>query len=157
MGGTLAPTAPPGGIAGTGIAVLAEVSAHTQRAAAAPEGPSAFKAKTEESAGVIAMMDLLIADLDKEMTESATAEKDAQADYEELMQDSADKRAQEASALTSKGSTKAALEADLQAHKDAKASATKELMATLEYTASLHSECDWLLKYYDVRKAARDG
>jgi hypothetical protein len=31
FGGTLAPTAPPGGIAGTGIAMLAQVSLHTQR------------------------------------------------------------------------------------------------------------------------------
>merc|ERR1712003_25502 len=30
MGGTLAPTAAPGGIAGTGIAVLADVSQHVQ-------------------------------------------------------------------------------------------------------------------------------
>merc|ERR1719392_343524 len=33
FGGTLAPTAPPGGIAGTGIALLAQVSAHSHRRA----------------------------------------------------------------------------------------------------------------------------
>merc|ERR1719284_2136267 len=44
MGGTLAPTAPPGGIAGTGIggaAVLAQVSAHTNTKAAPPPPPAA--------------------------------------------------------------------------------------------------------------------
>merc|ERR1719158_2120836 len=105
FGGTLAPTAPPGGIAGTGIAMLAQVSAHTQRKAAigpAPEAPAAYAKKTEESAGVIGMMDLLIKDLDKEMTESETAETEAQKDYEELMKDSAAKRTLDSYTLTEK-------------------------------------------------------
>jgi predicted nucleic acid-binding Zn-ribbon protein len=159
FGGTLAPTAPPGGIAGTGIA-LAQVSLHTQRKAAigpAPEAPAAYAKKTEESTGVIGMMDLLIKDLDKEMTESETSEKEAQKDYEELMKDSAAKRTLDSYSLTEKTSAKASLEGDLQAQTEGKASATKELMATFEYIASLHSECDWLLKYYDVRKEARSG
>ena len=37
-----------------------------------------------------------------------------------------------------KGATKADLESDIEAHKDAKLSATKELMATLEYIAAVH-------------------
>merc|ERR1719327_2264071 len=66
MGGTLAPTNPPGGIAGTGI--FAQVSEHTQafaRPAPPPAAPGPFKKKTEESAGVIGMIDLLVKDLDK--------------------------------------------------------------------------------------------
>merc|ERR1719188_1261282 len=103
------------------------------------------------------MMDLLIKELDKQMAEAETAEKDAQADYEELMQDSAQKRALDSASLTQKTSTKASLEGDLETQSGVEISATKELMATLEYTASLHGECDWLLQYFDVRKAARTG
>merc|ERR1719426_523910 len=55
------------------------------------------------------------------MTEAETEEKDTQADYEQMMKDSA----------------------------------KKELGATLEYIHSLHSECDWLIQYFDVRKEAR--
>merc|ERR1719271_1510389 len=78
MGGTLAPTAAPGGIAGTGIAALAEVSEHSQaRPPPPPEAPGAYKKKGEESTGVIAMIDLLVKDLDKEMTVAETEEKDA--------------------------------------------------------------------------------
>merc|ERR1711953_1053880 len=93
------------------------------------------------------MMDLLIADLDKEMTEAETEEKDAQEDYEQTMKDS--------KLLGEKESTKADLEADLETHTEDKASTAKELMATLKYIQSLHNECDWLLKYFDVRKEAR--
>merc|ERR1712061_826199 len=53
--------------------------------------------------------------------------------------------------------TKAATEVSLQEHEAAEKAATAEHMATLEYDASLHAECDWLLKYFDVRKEARAG
>merc|ERR1719436_1897552 len=101
------------------------------------------------------MIDLLIKDLDKEMAEAATSEKDAQGDYETLMADSAAKRTADAALLTEKTSTKAALEGDLEAHKEALAGAKAELAATLEYIGSLHTECDWLLQYFQVRKDAR--
>merc|ERR1719230_116038 len=101
------------------------------------------------------MVDLLVKDLEKEMTVAKTGEEDAQADYEATMKDSADKRAQDSKALTDKEGAKADLEADLESHKAGKASATKELGATLQYIASLHAECDWLLQYFDVRKEAR--
>merc|ERR1719284_1575177 len=101
------------------------------------------------------MIDLLVQDLDKEMTESTTAEKDAQADYEQLMADSAKKRTSDSALLTEKTANKASLEADLQAHKDSHASLTKDLGATMQYIASLHAECDWLLKFFEIRKEAR--
>merc|ERR1719221_2054503 len=101
------------------------------------------------------MIDLLIKDLDKEMTEAETEEKDSQADYETMMADSAAKRAADSKSLTEKSETKATLEGELQSSKEAKASAGKELMAVLEYIQSLHAECDWLVKYYDTRKEAR--
>merc|ERR1719379_1539026 len=88
MGGTLAPTAAPGGIAGTGIGLVQK--------AAPPPPPETFGAYTkkgEESNGVIAMLDLMVADLDKEITEIETEEKENQAEYEQFMKDSAAKRA----------------------------------------------------------------
>merc|ERR1719183_1755795 len=101
------------------------------------------------------MMDLLVKDLDKEMTEATAQEEDAQKDYQSLMADSTEKRAQDSKALTDKGAAKADLEGDMEAKKEAKAGSTKELAGTVEYISSLHSECDWLLKYYEVRKEAR--
>jgi septal ring factor EnvC (AmiA/AmiB activator) len=156
-GGTLAPTeAPSGGIAGTGITVLSEITAHSQGAAAPPpppEAPGAYK-KTE-SGGVIAMIDLLIKDLDKEMTEAKTEEKDSQADYESMMKDSAAKRADDSKTLTDKQGALADMEASLQSSTDNKGSTQQELSATLQYIQSLHAECDFVLKYFDVRAEAR--
>merc|ERR1719460_3182277 len=157
MSGTAAPTEAPGGIAGTGIAVLAEVSAHSQDQVAPPppETFGAYSKKSEDSMGVMAMIDLLIADLDKEMTEAETNEKDAQGDYETLMKDSAAKRTKDSKLLGEKETIKAETEADLESSVDEKAATTKELMSTMQYIQSLHMECDWLIKYFDVRKEAR--
>merc|ERR1719277_1710026 len=101
------------------------------------------------------LMNMLIADLDKEMTEAETEEKDAQADYETMMKDSANKRAADSKSLTEKQATLASLEGDLETHNEAHAAATSELAATNEYIFNLHTECDWLLKYFDTRKEAR--
>merc|ERR1719152_2813 len=103
------------------------------------------------------MIDLLVKDLDKEMTEATAQEKDSQADYVQFVSDSAEQRASDSKSITEKESLKADLEASLQAQTEKKASTSKELAATLEYIASLHAECDWLLKFYDVRKEARAG
>merc|ERR1719324_1019811 len=101
------------------------------------------------------MIDLLVKDLDKEMTEAKTEEKDSQADYESMMKDSAAKRAEDSKSLTGKTSTLAELESSLQSNTEEKASTNKELGATVQYIQSLHAECDWLLQYFDVRKDAR--
>merc|ERR1719337_183032 len=160
MGGTLAPTAAPGGISGTGITVLADVSAHNASKVAPPPPPAtaaAFSKKAEEGNGVIGMIDLLIGDLTKEMTEAKTTETDAQADYEQAMKDAAEKRATDTQTLADKQKAKAETEASLEANSEEKGATTKTLMATLEHIASLHAECDWLLQYFEVRKEARAG
>jgi len=157
VSGTSAPTEAPGGIANTGIAMFAQVSQHTQQEAPPPppETFGAYSKKSEDSMGVMAMIDLLIADLDKEMTEAETNEKDAQADYETLMTDSANKRTKDSKLLSEKETIKAETEANLESSTEEKASTSKELMSTMQYIQSLHNECDFLLKYFDVRKEAR--
>merc|ERR1719213_1438794 len=114
-GGTLASTEAPGGIAGTGVTVLADVSVHSQAKPPPPlEAPGAYQKKTEESGGVIAMIDLLVKDLDKEMTVAKTEEKDAQGDYEQFMKDSQEKRADDSKTLADKESTLAELQSSLE-------------------------------------------
>merc|ERR1719215_106696 len=158
--GGLVTTVAPGGIAGTGIAVLAQVSMHQSRKdapAAPPATWGAYASKSEENTGVIAMIDLLIKDLSKEMTEAETDEKDAQTDYEQMMKESAAKRTTDSRVLAAKASAKADTEVELQAHTENHEDGSKELMASMKYISSLHSECDWLIQYFDVRKEARVG
>jgi len=153
MGGTLAPTAAPGGIAGTGIG-LAQMS---ERPPPPPEADLAYKKKGEEGTGVIAMIDLLIGDLEKEITTAKVDEKDAQADYEAFMKDSAEKRALDSKAIADKEGSKAALEEELLANQEALKANQYDLMDTEKYIMEVHAECDWLLEHFDLRKEARTG
>merc|ERR1712028_37030 len=110
-----------------------------------------------ESTGVIAMMDLMVADLDKEITEVETEEKENQSEYEKLMGDSAEKRASDAKSIEDKESAKADLEATLISTSEEKSSKTKEAMATAQFLAETHGDCDWLLTNFETRKTARAG
>merc|ERR1719436_823979 len=147
-GGSLPATAA-GGIAGTGISA-AQVAPPPP-----PETVGPYQTKSRENAGVIDMINILINDLDKDMTEAETTEKDAQADYAAFMADSAQQRTTDSKTLADKGAAKAALEGELEAHKNARKSLGRELAETLKYIATLHADCDWLLKYFDMRREAR--
>merc|ERR1719265_2211722 len=103
------------------------------------------------------MIDLMVKDLTKEMTEAEATEKDAQADYEQAMKDAAEKRATDTKSLADKEKAKAETGASLEANTEEKKATTKTLMATLEHIQSLHAECDWWLQYFEVRKEARAG
>jgi len=158
MGGTLAPTNPPGGIAGTGVSFvqLHDATVQTQKAAPPPPPEASFGGKkSEESGGVLAMMDMMVSDLDKEMTQAKLEETDAQEDYETAMKDAADKRSSDTKDLTDKEDAKASMEEELQTHTDAKKAAETELKATKDYIQTLHNDCDFLLEYYAERKEAR--
>jgi len=137
-----------------------QISAHASNNVAPPPPPETFgpyTKKTEENAGVIAMIDLLVKDLDKELQEAAVMEEDAQKEYEEMMAESATKRADDSKAVSDKTALKASEEEALMTEQETKASTEKELMQTLEYIHALHGECDWLLKFFDARTEARTG
>merc|ERR1719231_1072899 len=122
-----------------------------------PETAGAYQKKGEEGGGVIAMIDTLIKELDTEMTEAEVTEKQAQEEYEEMMADSSEKRAADSKSLADKEAAKGDLENKLVELGDEHKATVKELMATEKYIGDLHGECDWLLKYFDVRKTARAG
>jgi len=150
------PTEAPGGIAGTGISALVQVSSKSRAAPGPPPAAAAaYKKKSEGSAGVMAMMDLLVQDLEKETTEAKVEEANAKKAYEKVMAESAAKRTEDSKSLTDKEAAQAELGSALQRSEATKKADTRELMGTMKYISSLKSECDWLLQYFDVRKQAR--
>merc|ERR550537_1273532 len=140
------------GIAGTGVTVF-------QQGGAAPPPPPATAGayKKKDAGGPTALIQKLANELKMEIQSNEMEEKEAQKDYEELMSESAAKRAADSKTITEKETQKAGLEGDLgMAKKDKKATAT-DLMALGEYVAQLHGNCDFLLKNFEVRKEARSG
>merc|ERR1719291_1485670 len=96
------------------------------------------------------MIDLLIADIDKDNQIMEVEEKDAQKEYETFMADSSEKRALDSKAITDKEAAKAEAETQLGSDTDTKKSKQIEAMETAKYISGLHEECDWLLKYFDT-------
>jgi len=169
LGSEAAPTVAPSGIAGTGITylqqgapVLVQVATHTGMSdVVAPPPPpetwGAYQKKGQEHSGVIAMMDLLIADLDKEMAEMGVDEKNAQSEYETFMGDSQAKRAGDSKSIADKEGVKAELEARLQKMGAEHRATGNQALATATTMKDLHMECDWLLSAFQARKEARAG
>merc|ERR550532_1190544 len=143
-------------------ASLVDVSLHeTVAAAAAPPPPpetwGAYKKQTEEAGGILNMIQMMIADVEKEITESKTEEKNAQEEYETLIADSGEKRRMDSKSLSDKESAKADLEKSLQQMAKEEKTTKFEVMATAETLKDLHLECDWLLNNFEARKEARTG
>merc|ERR1719264_2088218 len=151
MGSEAAPTEPP---------MFAQVRQHDAGSVAPPPPPEtwgAYKKKGEEHGGVVAMLNMLKADLEKEMQEATVEEKDAQSEYETMMADSAEKRTVDSKTLADKEASKADLEEKALKLQEEETSTMKEVLATVDTLKSLHLECDWLVSNFQVRKDARAG
>jgi len=138
------------------------IQLHSQQAdedapAPPPATFGAYAKKSEESNGVIAMMDSLVADLEKEMQEAELEEKDSQGDYEQFTRDAAEKRVMDSKSITEKDGAKADAEVNLVKETKERQTKMKEILATVNYIGGVHKDCDWLLENYDVRKQARVG
>merc|ERR1719188_2492352 len=137
-----------------------QISEHAQRRSDVeppPETWDAYAKKSEESGGVIAMIDLLVKDLDTELTEAATEEKNSQEEYDNTIADAKAERVGLSKSLKDKNAAKVDSTADLEGLKATEKSTAAELMATEKFLNELHAECDWLLKYFTVREDARSG
>merc|ERR1719188_1119558 len=114
----------------------------------------AYAKKSEESTGVIAMIDLLVQDMDKEMQEAEVDENNSQEEYDKTVADAKADRTGLSKSLKEKTAAKADLTADLETLKGGKKSTSTELMATDKFISELHGECDFLVQYYDMRVPA---
>jgi len=120
-----------------------------------PHPVGAYSAKKKEGTGVIEMIDMIITDLDKEIVEQETAEKDAMEDYETFMANSKDKKAKDARMIEMKKKMEADLKVELQMLRAKDKAKLREAYATTGVLGDLHQDCDWLLLNFDTRKEAR--
>jgi len=138
-----------------------EVGSHkvnkVSKAAPPPETWGAYKAQDQAHGGVVAMINILKTDIEKEITESRVEEKGAQTDYEAFVADSSSKRTADVKALGNKEYAKAELESSMHQMSGEEKSTKAEAMVKAETLRDLHVECDWLMANYKVRKEAREA
>jgi len=122
-----------------------------------PAPPVQFQ-PMKKSAGaspVISMIEQIIEESIMVETEAVKAEKEAQRDYEQMVKDSNKMIKELKSAVTEKTKAKS----DAESEKVSAEADLKGLMSELEdlaaVKADLHSQCDFLLKNFDIRQKAR--
>lgn len=115
-----------------------------------PETPGGTYEK-KETGGVMGLMNDFVTDLKLDMTESETEEKFSAKEYVRIMTDAKETRAQDVKSMSQKKADKATLEEKLVVNKGAKQLAEEELHNLQLYIAQLHTECDFLVRNYDIR------
>jgi hypothetical protein len=157
-GGEVDRSLPPQVIAGTQQTVFVQL--HTQEndkdaPAPPPETYGEYKKKGEKSNGVIALMDKLARDLEKESQEAEHFEKTAQRDYQELAADAQESRAQNSKSVTDKQGSVANLESKVQEAKNQHIISTDNLDQVKNYILDLHQSCDFIIANFEVRRESR--
>jgi len=114
-----------------------------------------YKKKGQKSGGVIALMDMMIKDVDTQMLEGKKDEESAQASYEKLMSDSAATRETDSKSLVNDKSALAETNSRINEAKQERAAKVTEVEGLLKEIANLHASCDFLIQNFDFRKEAR--
>lgn len=107
--------------------------------------------QTQQSYGVLSMMDSLKSDIEQEIALAKMDEGSAQKKYEETLADAAKKREADLTLIAEKSKNKADLEMDLDEDKAASRGKKTEAAATADFVKNLHTECDSLLQNFDLR------
>merc|ERR1719388_274275 len=120
-----------------------------------PEIPELPAYEKKNSGGVIALMDKIVTDLEKDKAGAEVDEKNAQAAYVTLMAESQATREQNAKGLTTKKAAKAELESKLVTAKESKLVTAKEVMNAHTFLADLHTSCDFVIDDFEMREQGR--
>merc|ERR1719164_217672 len=97
--------------------------------------------KSEKSAGVIGLMDMMIREIETDMKDAAYEEKTSQADYAKLMEESQETRAANSKGIVTKAASKATLEGKLEAAKEADTATATDLDLIAATLGDLHMQC----------------
>jgi len=111
--------------------------------------------KNKGASGVMSMIEKLVLDTQDITAKSKKSESEAQAAYESLVADtnaSVDDLTKE---VTTKTKAKAQTKKDLSATQGDHADAVREIEGLGKANADLHSECDYVMKNFDIRQKAR--
>merc|ERR1719321_17769 len=119
-----------------------------------PETPKGAPGKSE-SGGVIGLMNDFKTDLKMEMTEGETSEKFNAKEYVRIMTEAQETRATDTKSLNEKKGVKATLDTKLVENKELLELTEEELHNLELYLVQVHTECDFLMRNFEVRHEDR--
>lgn len=129
-----------------------------QQEPAGPPPPPGFEEynKNAASGGVMGMMQQIITDAKNMEAEAIRSEEDAQKAYEDFVKDTNNSIETKSKDIVNKSEAKAKAENEKVEAEKAKRAVLLELEQLANYNAELHESCDFVMKNFDLRQAARD-
>jgi len=118
-----------------------------------PDTPTTYEKK--ESGGVLGLMNTMKEELVADMRQLETEEKNSAADYVRIMKEAKETRAQLVKTINHKEEAKADLEDKHGQAKTDRKLTEKEIQNIAIYLVQLHSECDFLMRNFEVRHEGR--
>jgi len=123
-----------------------------------PPPPAGFKSYGNNAGGnsVVAMITQIINDAKAMEAEAIHDEEDAQAAYESFVQETNNSITENNRNIVNKSQTKATAEGDKAQTEEQLSNTEIELEQLSNEKADLHKACDFVVKNFDIRQAARD-
>jgi len=121
-------------------------------------GPAKFKNNAGNNAGggkVVAMIEEILADTRATEDQAMVSEQDSQSAYENFMKDSNKGIKQEQESISDMTGSRAQAKEELSMAKTNLGQTLDELEGLNKVNGDLHKSCDYVLKNFDVRQAAR--
>jgi len=123
-------------------------------------GPAKFKNNAGNNAGggkVVAMIEEILADTRATEDQAMVSEQDSQSAYENFMKDSNKGIKQEQESISDMTGSRAQAKEELSMAKTNLGQTLDELEGLNNVNGDLHKSCDYVLKNFDVRQAARSA
>merc|ERR1719299_357898 len=120
-------------------------------------GPAKFK-KYDKNAGggrVVAMLEEVLADVKQTEDQAMASEADSQSAYENFMKDSNKSIKKTQQAISDMTGARATAKEELSMAKTDLSQTMTELEGLAQTNSDLHKSCDYILKNFDARQAAR--
>jgi len=132
-------------------------ASHLSRAEAraAPEADLTYRKQSEASTRLIMLFNHIKADVQKQTAALKSEDVTGQKEYEGIVANSNDKKTIINKSLGNKQAAKAELEVTIQRSREELRSHQQALLALAEETQTLHADCDFLVKNFDVRRRAK--
>jgi len=123
-----------------------------------PPPPPGFEAYKNNAAngGVMDLIQQIIGDAKAMEADAIRSEEDAQKAYEDFVKETNASIEAKSRDIVNKSESKAKAEGDLVEAEKEKNSVMLELEQLSNYNAELHQSCDFVIKNFDLRQAARD-
>merc|ERR1719395_307252 len=120
-------------------------------------GPAKFKTYSENAGGgrVVKMLEEILADTRKTEDQAIASEQDAQSAYENFMKDSNKSIKQTTQSISDMTGARASAKEELSMAKTDFSETMTELEGLDQTNADLHKSCDYTIKNFDARQAAR--